>query len=157
MDAAGAVFDDDERVETTEQHCIHMDEVGRHDGAGLRGQELLPGRAGAAWCRVDPGIMQDLPHRGCCDRMAELDEFALHPPVPPARIVGRNAEYELADRGCRRRPPRTSAAAGVAPFASDEPPMPGEQRRRVTANTSPHRRRGTSRDSADSHSRSPGW
>jgi hypothetical protein len=27
----------------------------------------------------------------------------------------------------------------------------------VTANTSPHRRRGISRDSAASHSRSPGW
>src|SRR5690349_4949087 len=104
-----------------------MHEVGRDDGAGLRGQELLPGRAGAAWCRVDPGIMQDLPYRGCCDRMAELDEFALHPPVPPARIVGRNADYELADRGCSRRPPGTSVA-GVVPFASDEPPMPGKQR-----------------------------
>ena len=55
-----------------------MDEVGRDDAAGLRGKELLPGRAGAAWCGVDPGGMQDLPHRGCCDRMAELDEFALH-------------------------------------------------------------------------------
>ena len=26
--------------------------------------------------------MQDLPHRGGCDRMAELDELALHPPMP---------------------------------------------------------------------------
>ena len=59
-----------------------MDEVGRKDAAGLRGQELLPGRAAAAGCGIDPGGMQDLPHRGCCDRVAELDEFALHPPVP---------------------------------------------------------------------------
>jgi hypothetical protein len=36
---------------------------------------------------------------------------------------------ELADRGCRGRPPRTPAA-GVVPFARDQPPVPGEQRRR---------------------------
>jgi hypothetical protein len=26
--------------------------------------------------------MQDLPYRGDCDAVAELDEFALHAPVP---------------------------------------------------------------------------
>src|SRR2546429_9826210 len=103
-----------------------MDEVGRKDAAGLRGQELLPGRAAAAGCGIDPGAMRDLPYRGCCDRVVELDEFALHPPVPPARIVGRDADYELADRGCRGRPPGTPAA-GVVPFACDQPPGPGRQ------------------------------
>src|SRR5712671_7660553 len=63
-----------------------------------------PVRRGAG---ADPGVMQDLPHRGCCDRVAELDEFALHPPVSPARIVDGHADNELADRGCRARPPGT--------------------------------------------------
>ena len=49
---------------------------------GLRGQELLPGRALPAGCGIDPGIVQDLPHRGCCDRVAESDELALHASVP---------------------------------------------------------------------------
>src|SRR6266516_2083635 len=45
-----------------------------------------PVRRGAG---AGPGGMQDLPHRRAGDRVAELDEFALHTPVPPRRIVRR--------------------------------------------------------------------
>jgi len=61
-----------------------VNEIGREDAAGLGGQELLLGRAGATLRRVHPGIMQDLPHRGGGDLVAEL---ALHTTVPPTRIV----------------------------------------------------------------------
>jgi len=33
-------------------------------------------------CGADTGVMQDLPCLGGSDRVAEPDEFALHPPVP---------------------------------------------------------------------------
>jgi hypothetical protein len=36
-------------------------EIGREDPAGLRGQEPLPGRVGAAGRGIDPGVVQDLP------------------------------------------------------------------------------------------------
>jgi len=97
--------------------------------------------------------MQDLPHRGGRDRVAELDELALHPPVPPGRIVRRDADHELPDFGCSGRssgPP----PAGVVPFAGDQPRCQASSVAGVTAKTSPHRRRGMSRDSAASHSRS---
>ena len=42
--------------------------------------------------------------------MAELNEFALHAPVPPGGIVLSDADHELADRGCRGRPPGTPPA-----------------------------------------------
>ena len=61
--------------------------------------------------------------------MAELNEFALHTPVPPARIVSCHADHELADRGCRGRPSGTPPA-GVVPTAGDQPPVPGQQCRR---------------------------
>jgi hypothetical protein len=80
---AGAVLDDDQRVDAAEQHGVHVDEVGGEDAAGLRGQELPPGRARAAGRGIDPGVVQDLPHRGGGDRVAEPDQLALHPPVPP--------------------------------------------------------------------------
>ncbi len=133
-----------------------MDKVDREDAAGLGGQELLPGRTGAAGCGIDPGGMQDLPYGGGGDRVAEFDEFALHAPVPPRRIVRGDADHELADRGCRGRSAGT-APAGVVPFAGDQAPVPGEQRRRGDRKTSRHRRRGIRRDSAASHSRSAGW
>ena len=82
---------------------------------GLRGQELLPRRARPAGRGIDPGVMQDLPHRGRRDPVAELDELALHAPVPPRGIVCGDADHELADRGCRGWPSGTPLA-GVVPF-----------------------------------------
>jgi len=73
--------------------------------------------------------VQDLPHRGRSDRVAQPDEFALHAPVPAGRVVGGHADHEPADRGCRGRPSGTPPA-GVGPLAGDKPPVPGEQRRR---------------------------
>jgi hypothetical protein len=78
----------------------------------------------AAGRGAGPGGMQDLPHRGGRDRVAEPDEFALHPPVPPRRIARRHA-----DRGWRGRPPGTRSAC-VVPCGCDQTPVPGEQRRR---------------------------
>ncbi len=129
MSTAGAVLDDDQRVEPAEQHRVHVDEVDGEDAAGLGCQELPPGRASPAGCRTDPGIMQDLPHRGRRDRVAGLDELALHAPVPPGGIVRGDADHKLADRGCRKWPSGTPPAR-IIPFACDQPPVPGEQRRR---------------------------
>jgi hypothetical protein len=84
---------------------------------------------GAAGCGIDPGIMQDLPHRGGGDRVAELDELAVNWPVPPGRVVRRDADHELADCGGRGRP-AGPPPPGVVPFAGDESPVPGEQCRR---------------------------
>ncbi len=62
MDAAGAVLDDDQDIEATEQHGVHVNEVDREDAVGLGGQELPPGRTRPPRCGTEPGIMQDLPH-----------------------------------------------------------------------------------------------
>ena len=86
VSAAGAMLDDDQRVDAPEKHSVHMDEAGREDAAGLRDQELLPGRTRATGYRADPGVVQDLPHRGRGDRVAELDEFALHAPMAQAGL-----------------------------------------------------------------------
>ena len=34
---------------------------------GLGGQELLPGQAGVAWCRVDAASVEEQPHRARCE------------------------------------------------------------------------------------------
>ena len=125
--AAGAVLDDDQGIDATQQHGIHMDEVNGEDAAGLRGQELLPRWARAAGCGIDPRGMQDLPHRGAGDRVAEPDEFALHATVPPRRIAGRDADHQFPDRGCGRRS-SGSPPAGVVPCARGQSPVPGGQR-----------------------------
>ena len=96
-------------------------------GPGRSGTASRPGRCGEARGR-SPGHA-DLPDRGRCGGVAEPDQLPLHPPVPPHGIIGRDANHQLADRSCRGRPPGTPAA-GVVPLAYDQPPVPGEQRRR---------------------------
>ena len=123
------MLDHDQRVDEPQQHRVHVDEVDGDDAAGLRGEELLPGRAGTARRGIDPGIMQDLPDRGGRDRVAEPDQLSLHPPVPPRGVLRRDADHELLDRGRRGRPPGTPTAR-VIPLARDQPPVPREQRRR---------------------------
>ena len=59
MSPASAVLDHDQCVDAAQQHRVHVDEVDGDDAEGLGGQELLPGRAGAAGRGIDPGIMQD--------------------------------------------------------------------------------------------------
>jgi hypothetical protein len=63
------------------------------------------------------------------DLVAQPDKLALHPPVPPRRVLRRDSDHELPDRGGRGRPPWTPTAR-VVPLARDQPTVPGEQRRR---------------------------
>jgi hypothetical protein len=128
MDAAGAVLDDDQGVEAPRQHGVHVDEVDRQDAAGLGSQELLPGRARAAGRGIDPGRVQNLPHRGSSDPVTEPDEFALRADAP-CRIVRGRADHELSDCGCRERLPGTPPVR-VVPLACDQPAVSGEERRR---------------------------
>jgi hypothetical protein len=71
-------------VDTAQQHGARVDEADCGDAANPGGQELLPGRADTAGRGIDPGAVQDLPHRGGRDRVAGPDRLALHPPVPHA-------------------------------------------------------------------------
>jgi hypothetical protein len=48
VDAAGVMLDNDQRVDAPQENGIDVHEIGRDDAAGLGGQELLLGRAGAA-------------------------------------------------------------------------------------------------------------
>jgi hypothetical protein len=77
---------------------------------------------------IDPGVMQDLPDCGRRDRAAGPDGPALHAPVPPGGVVRGDADHELAEHDCRRRPSGTPAR--IIPFTCGQPPVPGEQRRR---------------------------
>ena len=73
MDPAGTVLDCDQRIESPQQHGVHVHEVHGQDGLGLTGEELTPGWTRPAWCRIEAGVMQDLPHRGGGDAMTEPD------------------------------------------------------------------------------------
>jgi hypothetical protein len=107
----------------------HVHEVHRKDSLGLRSEELPPTRARPARCWIDAGVMQDLPHRGGGDAMAEADQFALHPPVSPGGILGSHADNQVSDRRGGRWTSRPAACA-VVPLPRDQPAVPGQDRGR---------------------------
>jgi len=129
VSAAGAVLDNDQgmirRSSTVStgtkpaarmprpcavSNCLHAGPVRR--GAGSI-------RASGRICHtVDAAI-----------RWPSLMSSALHAPVAPGGIVRGDADHELADRGCRGRPSGTPSAR-IVPFTCDQPPVPGQQRRR---------------------------
>ena len=65
------MLDDDQGVNASQEHGVHVDEIGREDATGLCGQELLPGRPAAAGRGSGPGV-QDLLHRGGRDVVPKL-------------------------------------------------------------------------------------
>jgi hypothetical protein len=80
---AGAVLDEHQDVQPSQQHGVHVQKVDRDDPGGLGVQELTPGRTRTARRRIDARSTQDLPHRGRRDRHAELRQLAVDPAVSP--------------------------------------------------------------------------
>jgi hypothetical protein len=61
--AAGAMFDEEQHVQAAQEHGIDVEEVRSQDRLGLPGQERPPAVSGPPGCRVDTGLLEDLPHR----------------------------------------------------------------------------------------------
>jgi hypothetical protein len=66
---------------------------------GLGCEELRPGGAGALWCGVDSGGVEDLPHGGGADPVAKTGELAVDSAVSPGRIFGGQAYREGSESG----------------------------------------------------------
>jgi hypothetical protein len=126
VDAAGAVFDEDQGVQALERDGVEVQEVGGEDAVGLGLQELAPGRAGALRGGVDAGCVEDFPDCGRGDRVAEAGEFALDAAAAAAAVLPGQAQDDLLDggRGCG---PAGAAAPGERPFPGYELTVPGQQ------------------------------
>jgi hypothetical protein len=88
VDAAGAVFDDEECLEPVQGDRVEVEQVAGQDAVGLGVEELRPGRPGPARCGVDARGVEDGPYGGGADDVAESGEFAVDAAVPPGRILG---------------------------------------------------------------------
>ncbi len=107
-------------------------------------RHVVPARRGAGSMPA-----QDLPHRGCRDRMPQLRQFALDPPMTPGRVLPRHPDDQRLDRSAGGRP-SWPAPAGVVPLAGKEVTVPAQDRGRGDREDPGHWRRFTSRDSAAS-------
>ena len=91
---------------------------------GLGGQELLPGQAGAAWCRVDAASFGEQPHRARCDLLSKPGQFTVDAPVAPRRVLRCHRQDQATQFWHRRGP--TGLAVRVGPAAVDQVPMPAQ-------------------------------
>jgi hypothetical protein len=112
VNAAGAVFDNDQGVDSPPEHGVHGDEIGREKGAGPGGRERFPGRPSTAGRGDRSRHHAGFAPPGGRDRVAGLDELAWRPPAPPGPMAGCGADHELRSRGCRGRPSGTPPAGG---------------------------------------------
>jgi len=86
-DPAAAVFDDREYVPAGAAQGRDFEEVTGQQSFGLETEKFGPSGEGAIGCRVDAGVLEDLPHRGCGDRDAEYEQFAVDATVAPRGVL----------------------------------------------------------------------
>jgi hypothetical protein len=88
----------------------------------LRVQELPPRRVGVPFrCWGDSQGFEDSADRGRADPVAQFEQFALDPLVPPAVILGGEPLDERDDLDAGRRP---SGPVRVGPLLSDQAAVP---------------------------------
>jgi len=80
-DAPAAVLDHRKDVYLRAVDQVSGEEVQRQDPLRLRSQELRPAGAVQARSRVDPGILEDLPHRRWRHDDAEPGKLTVDPPA----------------------------------------------------------------------------
>jgi hypothetical protein len=61
--AAGAVPEEEQHVQTAQDHGAGVAEVRGEDRGGLPGQDRAPGLPGPPGCGIEAGVLEDLPHR----------------------------------------------------------------------------------------------
>ena len=83
-------------------------------GLGLRAQEVRPGGGGASGRGVDAGLVQDLPHRRRGDLHPEDEQFAVHAPVTPRRVLRGPGAAPGADRAHGARPAAARCGRDIA-------------------------------------------
>jgi hypothetical protein len=95
--AAAAVLDNDQDVEAAEEDGVDVGKVDREDPVGLRGEELLPGRSGPERGGIDARGLEDHPHGGGGNVVAESDELTLDAAVAPSGILSSHPQHQRPD------------------------------------------------------------
>jgi hypothetical protein len=91
---AAAEFDEEQDVQTLEQHGVDMEEVRGHDARRLGTPEFTPGWAASPGRRAEAVVLHDLGDGARCQTYPELQELTLDAPVAPPRVLRSQAQNE---------------------------------------------------------------
>jgi hypothetical protein len=106
--------------------AVDVEEVDREHAGGLGAQELPPAGVGVPYrCRWDAVALEDPPDRRGTDPVAEFEQLAPDPFVPPVRIVRRHPHDQCGELVVDRWP---SGPVRVGPPSAYEAAMPAQDR-----------------------------
>jgi hypothetical protein len=123
---AGAVFNDEERIEPVQTDRVEVKQVAGQDPLCLLLEELRPGWSGSPRRGIDARRVAYFPYCGGTDLVAESGEFAVYASIPPGGILGGQAhdgEKDASGEGGSTWP-----RVRGAPAAADESPVPAHDR-----------------------------
>ena len=151
-DPPGGVLDHRQDVRLGAVEQVDHDEVaGARIASAWERRNCRPGRTRVpARGRIDPGGLEDLPHRGRRDADAEAGQLAVDPPVAPRGILAGQPQHQGLDAPVGRRTPRTLAPRAPGPAAAQQVAVPAQQRARRDDQPEPRRagRRAAARPAA---------
>ncbi len=125
-DPAGGVLDDRQDVHRGAGQRGRFEEVRGDDGVGLGTQERRPRAAGALRCRIDTGLLQDLPDGGRGDLHTQHEQFAVNTAVSPGGVLRGQAQDQPADRPDGSWPSGLVGAGTSGVPVGDQIPVPAQ-------------------------------
>ena len=118
---------DEQYVQAFEEDRVHVEEIAGQQAVSLGAQERPPGRVRVLRGRSAPPGAQDPPHGRLADLVSEPGQLAVHPAVPPGRVLLGQLQYKVADFLAG---PWATWPVRIRPLACDQAAVPGQQRAR---------------------------
>ena len=128
VDAAALKLTEEEHVDPPQGDGLDGQEVAGEHGRRLTADQLAPGQPTSLSSRAEPGLAQEPSHGPHRYRDPEPGELPGDPLITPARVLARQARYELADLAADARAARSPARVG--PAARHELAVPADKRLR---------------------------
>jgi hypothetical protein len=119
------VLNEEQHIQTAQEHRIDMEEIHRENRLRLGLQERPPGLPGPAWCGIYARVLQDLPYRRRRELVSQYGQLAVDAPVSPARIASRHHQDQRPYP--RRGPGPSRTATRTRPAPPDQVSMPAQQ------------------------------
>jgi|GEM_PF-4271556 len=154
IDPPGVHLDEEQHVETAEQHRIDGEEVAGQNGPRLRPQELCPGWARSARSGLGAMPAEDCPRARRSEPNAHSCQFPMDSAISPGRVLSCQTKDQRDRARWNRRSSRPPVRVG--PLPSHELSMPAQQSLRLDEGSTPRRAIDSSRLNPASTARSAG-
>lgn len=96
-DPAGGDLDDEQDVQAVQEDRVGMEEIRASSPSAWAHRKACPGSVRLSGCWAQPTGAQDRPHGRLPQPVAQTDEFAVDPAIPPALVFSDEPADQLPD------------------------------------------------------------